>query len=171
MVEKLASIERHESMRGWFAHELHARMVENELIWVVTGGVGYGVFDKIRRDFPERFVNTAAAEQAMIGISVGLAIEEKIPVVYTITPFLLYRPFETIRNYLDRDGIAVKLIGSGRDRDYGHDGYSHFAEEDRKLMGILSNIEAFWPETKEELPQLLERILYNSRPSYLNLRR
>ncbi len=135
------------------------------------GGVGYGVFDKIRRDFPERFVNTAAAEQSMIGISVGLAIEGKIPVVYTITPFLLYRPFETIRNYLNRDGIPVKLIGSGRDRDYGHDGFSHYAEEDRRVMQIFSGIEAYWPETREEIPKILDRILASSRPCYLNLRK
>lgn len=170
-IEGLSPAERHESMRGWFVYELHARMIENGKIWVVMGGVGYGVFDKIRRDFADRFVNTAAAEQAMIGVAVGLAIKDRVPFVYTITPFLLYRPFETIRNYINREGIPVILVGSGRDQDYGYDGFSHFAEEDRRVMALFPNIQSFWPETKEEVPQILDYILSSPRPTYLNLRR
>lgn len=171
MVEQLETSDRHESMRGWFAYELHGLMRLDDHIWVVTGDLGFGMFDSIQKDYPERFINVGAAEQAMMGIGVGLAIGGQIPVVYSITPFLLYRPFETVRNYLQHDGIPVKLVGGGRDRDYSHDGFSHWAEEDRDIMKILSNIEAHWPETKEELPQLLTRILYNGKPSYLNLRR
>lgn len=171
MVERLTPIERHESMRGWFVYELHRRMIQNKHIWAVVGGVGYGVFDKIKRDFPERFVNTGAAEQVMLGIAVGLAIEGKRSFVYTITPFLLYRPFETIRNYLNRDGIPVILVGSGRNQDYGHDGFSHWAEEDKRVMAIFTNIQSFWPETKEEIPQILDYVLANQKPTYLNLRR
>lgn len=171
MAEKLNVSERHESMRGWFAYELHARMIENSRIWVVTGDLGYGMFDKIWRDFPDRFINVGAAEQAMMGVGVGLAIEGKIPVVYSITPFLLYRPFETIRNYLNRDGIPVKLVGGGRDKDYGHDGFSHWSEEDREVMALFGGIDCAWPETKEEIPELLNRQLYHPGPTYLNLRR
>lgn len=170
-MEKLATSERHESMRGWFVYELHALMINNLAIWTVVGGVGYGVFDKIRRDFLDRFVNVGAAEQAMVGVAVGLATAGKRPFVYTITPFLLYRPFETIRNYLNRDGLPVVLVGSGRDQDYGRDGFSHWAQEDRRVMAIFPNIDCFWPETKEEIPQVLDYILASQRPSYLNLRR
>ncbi len=171
MVEHLSETERHDSMRGWFAYELHARMMVDSRIWVVTGDLGYGMFDKVRRDFPERFVNVGAAEQAMMGVGIGLAIEGIIPVVYSITPFLLYRPFETIRNYVDREGIPVKLVGGGRDRDYGHDGFSHWAEEDRLVMALFPGIVSAWPETKEEIPEIISAILSSPRPTYLNLRR
>ncbi len=171
MVEQLKVSERYESMRGWFTYELHDLMRLDDRIWMMTGDLGYGMFDRVKRDFPKRFVNVGAAEQAMVGMAVGLAIEGQIPVVYSITPFLLYRPFETIRNYLHRDGIPVKLIGGGRNRDYGHDGFSHWAEEDRKIMEVFSKIEAFWPETKEEIPELLRYIISSQRPTYLNLRR
>ena len=50
MVEKLAEQERHESMRGWFAYHLHARMLKDSHIWVVTGDLGYGMFDRIKYD-------------------------------------------------------------------------------------------------------------------------
>lgn len=171
MVEQLKISERHESMRGWFAYELHDQMRKNDRVWVVTGDLGFGMLDKIRKNFPGRFINVGAAEQAMMGVGVGLAIEGMIPIVYSITPFLLYRPFETIRNYLNRDRIPVKLVGSGRDRDYSIDGFSHWAEEDRNIMAVLKDIEGFWPETKEEVPALLEHFLYNRWPAYLNLRK
>ncbi|MDO8657799.1 MAG: hypothetical protein Q7K55_03600, partial [Candidatus Levybacteria bacterium] len=109
---------RHDSMRGWFAYDLYNHMAKNENIWIITGDLGYKLFDYIRRDFPERFINTGAAEQAMIGIAIGLALDGKIPFVYSITTFLLYRPFETIRNYINYEKIPVKLIGSGRNKDY-----------------------------------------------------
>lgn len=146
-------------------------MASNDRIWVITGDLGYGMFDRIRDDFPKRFVNVGAAEQVMIGIGVGLALRGKIPIVYSITPFLLYRPFETIRNYINGEKIPVKMVGSGRNKDYLHDGFSHWAEEDREVMKIFPNVLSFWPETKEEIPNLLSEILFNNQPVYLNLKR
>ena len=133
-------------MRRCFADILHQQMARNKDIWVITADLGYKMWDKIREDYPQRFLNVGASEQAMMGIAVGLALEGKIPVVYSITPFLLYRAFETLRNYVDHERIPVKLIGSGRDRDYVHDGFSHWAEEDRDILKILNNIESRWPE-------------------------
>ncbi len=171
MVKKLKTEDRHNSMRGWFAWELHSHMIDNENIWVITGDLGYKMFDNIKRDFSERFINAGVSEQAMIGVGVGLALEGKIPLIYSITPFLLYRPFETIRNYINHEQIPVKLIGGGRDKDYLYDGFSHWAQEDKEVMKIFSNIIPFWPETKEEILGLLPEILYNNKPTYLNLTR
>lgn len=170
-MQKLNETERHDSMRGWFAYEVYNHMVDNKDIFVVVGDLGYGMFDKIKRDFPDRFINTGAAEQSMIGVGVGLAEMGKIPFVYSITPFLLYRGFETIRNYINREKVPVKLIGSGRDKDYLHDGFSHWAEEDRHIMGNFKNIWCKWPETKEELPNLVGEMVTNKEPYYCNLRR
>lgn len=171
MVTRLKVSDRHNSMRGWFAWELYKHMAENEKIWVVTGDLGFGMFDKIRDNFSERFINVGSAEQTMMGIGIGLALEGKIPIVYSITPFLLYRPFETIRNYINREKIPVKLIGSGRNKDYLNEGFSHWAEEDREVMKIFPNIKSFWPKAKEEIPKLLPEILSNKEPVYLNLSR
>lgn len=171
MVEHLSEAERHESMRGWFAYELHSQMLKNDKIWVVTGDLGFGMFDKIKRDFPDRFINVGAAEQAMIGVSIGLAYEGIIPVTYSITPFLLYRPFETIRNYINREKVPIVLAGGGRDQDYGHDGFSHWSEEDRQVMELFGNISSFWPENKEDIPELLKVIFSDPVPYYINLRR
>lgn len=171
MAQELTINERHDSMRGWFAYELHKQMVNNPKIWLVTGDLGYGMFDKIKRDFPERFVNTGAAEQAMIGVSIGLAYGGLQPVVYSITPFLLYRPFETIRNYVDRESVPIILAGGGRDYDYGHDGFSHWSSEDKRVMSLFPKIISVWPDEKESIPDILQMALNNHQPFYINLKR
>jgi len=158
-------------MKRCFVDILHKKMSENKNIWVVTGDLGYKMWDEIKRDYPKRFINVGAAEQSMVGVGIGLALEGKIPFVYSISPFLLYRPFETIRNYLNQEKIPVKLIGSGRDKDYFRDGFSHWALEDREIMKILNNINARWPETNEDLPEIVNEMIRNNSPYYLNLRK
>jgi transketolase len=158
-------------MRKQFAESLYKHMIKNENIWLITGDLGFGMFDKIKNNIKDRFVNVGAAEQTMMGVAVGMALEGKIPFVYSITPFLLYRPFETIRNYVNHENIPVKMIGSGRNIDYAHDGFSHWAEEDEEVMRIFKNIQSVWPTTKEEIPNLVEEMIKTSVPYYVNLSR
>jgi len=159
------------NQRRLFADIIYKKMLKNKNIWVITGDLGYKMWDQVRNKFPERFLNVGAAEQSMLDIAVGLALEGKTPIVYSITTFLLYRPFETIRNYINREEIPVKLIGSGRDRDYIHDGFSHWAQEDRKVLKIFKNIQVHWPNSIEDIPGLINKMLSSKKPWYINLTR
>ena len=156
-------------MRKEFAEFLHGEMSYNENIVLITGDLGYGLWDRIKIDYWDRFYNVMSSEQLMVGTAVGLAMEGFIPLVYSITPFVLYRPFELLRNYLDHENIPVKLIGGGRDRDYGYLGFSHWAEEDIKVLSTLKNIKLYKPEKSTE--SIYQDFLYNYKPSYLNLSR
>lgn len=157
-------------MRREFATELHKHMEKNKDIWLVTADLGWGMWDKIRDDFPDRFINTGAAEQACADICVGLALEGKIPFMYTISPFY-YRCWETLRTYINHEKINVKLIGSGRDKDYAHDGFSHDASDIKGFLDQLVNIKKFWPEDKEEIPAMLDLMLTLNDPCFISLRR
>lgn len=157
--------------RAVFAQELHKHMMKNDKIWVITNDLGYKMWDQIRKDFPDRFLNVGAAEQSLIGVATGLALEGKIPFVYSITTFLLYRPFETIRNYIDHEKIPVRLVGAGRDRDYGDLGFSHWSEEDKEVMKIFKNIKSQWPDDPEIIPSLVEEMVSQNIPWYVNLKR
>ena len=156
-------------MRKEFATFLHKEMSYNNSIVLLTGDLGYGLWDRIKIDYPDRFYNVMSSEQLMVGTAVGLAMEGFIPLVYSITPFVLYRPFELLRNYLDHENIPVKLIGGGRDRDYGYLGFSHWAEEDIKVLSTLENIQLYKP--KKGSDKIYKEFLYNEKPSYLNLKR
>lgn len=158
-----------ESQSGYFADTLFKEMEKNPNIWVLTGDVGYGVLDDIQREFPERFINTGASEQSLLDIGVGLAMSGKIPVCYSITPFLLYRGFETIRNYINHEKIPVILVGRGRDKDYHDCGFSHWSEEDYQVMNIFKNIKARWPNTNEEASLAIIEAIKMREPFYINL--
>jgi len=158
-------------MRKVFVEKLFSKMLTNPDIYVITGDLGYGLWDTVRDNFPNRFFNVGSSEMVMMGMAVGLANDNKIPFVYSITPFAIYRPFEVIRNYLDHEKVPVKVVGGGRGKDYGYLGFSHWAEEDREVVRTFKNIKSFWPEDQEEVEDCLNYSLENRNPVYINLSR
>ena len=156
-------------MRNCFSSLLKGEMEKNKNIYLMSADLGYNLWDDIKAD--DNFINPGSSEQLMIGMAAGMTLEGKIPVCYSITPFLLYRPFEFIRNYAHYEKLPIKLIGGGRGKDYGNLGYTHWAEEAEAIMKVLSNIETYYPNTKDEVRDIFSEFLYNGKPSYLNLRR
>jgi transketolase len=157
--------------RKLFAQLLLDEMAVNDNIYLITGDLGYGLWDKIKDTFPDRFYNVGSSEMAMMGMGIGLAMDGKIPFVYSITPFAIYRPFEMIRNYLDHEKIPVNIIGGGRDQDYGYLGFSHWAEDDKKIMTQFNNIANAWPENEDHLQKCMDYCLEKIGPVYINLKR
>src|SRR3989304_6008404 len=143
-------------MRREFADQLYNKMKDNPNIWCLTGDLGIKILDDIRQDFPNRFINCGASEQAMLDISVGLAYEGKKVFVYTITPFF-YRAFETIRTYINYEKLSIILCGSGRDKSYIHDGYSHDASDVLDYFRPMKNFRLYLPNKKEEILEILDR--------------
>jgi transketolase len=162
----------HPSQRGYFAYYLHKAMEQDPDIWVISIDLGYGMLDRIREDFPDRFLNTGASEQAAMGIAVGLAMQGKKPFIYSISTFLIYRAFETIRNYINREEIPVRLVGGGRDKDYEHDGFSHDATDILTALNrCFPNIKLLWPDEKEEVEAMVNQMVGEGRPWFISLRR
>lgn len=154
-------------MRKAFAEALYKEMETDPTIYLITADLGFGLFDRIREHFPNRFFNVQAAEQAMLGAAIGIALSGKTAICYSITPFLIYRPFEWIKLYLEGEGIPVKLVGSGRGQDYSHDGPSHFAEDDV----IYNTIGCVYPENYANMEVCLHHVLHNNKPTFLSLKR
>jgi transketolase len=158
-------------MRKRFGELIASAMAQDDRIWLLSGDLGFGVLDQARQTFPNRFCNVGAAEQLMLGAAVGLAHSGKIPVCYSITPFVIFRPYEYLRNYLDHEMCPVKLVGAGRGQDYGHLGFSHWADDANRALSVFGNIDQFMPETEQDLDLLWANWLYSDLPAYLNLRR
>ena len=156
-------------MRKTFATLLYNQMKVDNNIYVITADLGYKMFDQIRDEFPNRFINVGAAEQLMIGIAIGLSYEGFIPICYSITPFLLARPFELIRNYIDSEITPIKLVGSGRGQEYKIDGFSHWADDDSKIINCFKNIMPIYPRNISEVEYMFDEFLYSLVPMFLSL--
>ena len=158
-------------MRRAFVDALLGAMESDPDVVLLTADVGYGLLDPVRDRFADRFHNVGAAEQAMIGMGVGLALADKKPVCYSITPFLLFRPFELLRNYLHRQDVPVLLVGSGRDDDYREDGFTHWAHDAHAVLGLWPAIESYWPNSPPEAAAMFQQALSARLPAFLSLRR
>lgn len=159
------------SIRKEFAKILHQEMRKNEDIVFIIGDLGYGHFDEIREEFPDRVFNPGAAEQLILGMACGFAMDGKLPVCYSMTPFLLYRPFEILRTYIDHEEIPVMLAAAGRDKDYAEAGFSHWATDDKKHLSGFENIIKMWPEDRAEMEKAFEQFVNEPKPYYINLSR
>lgn len=154
-------------MRNEFAKVLHAEMAKNENIVLVVADLGYFIFDKIREDYPDRFYNVQAAEFGGLGFCIGLSLMGKIPFFYSITPFLIHRPFELIKLYLEHEQIPVILVGSGRGKDYLKDGISHW--EDETVTERL-NVWTYYPD-KTNMEEIVKIAIELKQPTFISLLR
>lgn len=158
-------------MREHFFQLLYNLMEQDKRVYFITADLGYGLVNKIKVDFPDRYINCGAAEVAGMGLSVGLALSGKIPVFYSITPFALFRPAEVIRNYVNHEKIPVKIVTSGRGKDYEHDGFSHHGEDDKDFIKLFDNVIPYWPTSNDLLTAQFNIMMTTDQPFYLNLKR
>ena len=129
-------------MRRRFGKIITELADKDENIHIIAGDIGYRVFDEFREKHPDRFINMGICEQSIIGVSAGMALEGLKPWVYTITPFLIERPFEQIKLDIDHQNVNVKLVGFA---DYPTLGPTHTELNGKKLMQLFKNITSFFP--------------------------
>jgi transketolase len=89
------------------------------------------------------------------------------PWVYTITPFLIERPFEQIKLDIDQQNVNVKLIGFA---DYPHLGPTHSEINDKKLMSLFQNIESYFPRNGDETEKFIYQSYKKKGPNFISLK-
>ena len=134
---------------------------------LLVGDIGYRIFDEFRTRHPSRFYNMGICEQSMIGVSSGMAHEGLKPWVYTITPFLIERPFEQIKLDINEQKANVKLVGYA---DYPTLGPTHTELDARLLMGLLKNIKSFFPKDGNETKIFSREASLIEGPAFIGLK-
>ena len=133
-------------MRNAFADVIYEIGQEDSRICALVADISpAGSIVKFREKFPERFINTGVAEQAMIGIAAGLALKGMRPFCYTIATFSLYRPFEMIRVDLCYQNLPVTVIGMGAGIIYSTLGGTHHSMEDVAVASAIPNMTVLAP--------------------------
>ncbi|RJR30270.1 hypothetical protein C4564_00780 [Candidatus Microgenomates bacterium] len=156
-------------MRNRFVETLEKIARRDKRVVLLTGDLGFTVFESFQRKFPQRFFNFGVTEDAMISAAVGLARSGKIPLVYSIAPFITLRPFEQIRNDICMHNANVKIVGVGAGLAYASAGPSHHVLEDVAVLRTLPNMTIVCPADPLETAHALPAIIKHNGPLYLRL--
>lgn len=138
---------------------------------VLTGDLGFKLFDDFKSKHPNMFYNIGVAEADMIGIAAGLSLSGENVYCYSIIPFLIMRAFEQIRIDIAYNNLNVKLVGFGSGFTYGLEGFTHYALEDLALMRILPNMTVVIPADSMEAISLAKSTIEYKGPMYIRLGR
>lgn len=156
-------------MRSSFIVTLTKLAKINKDVFLLTGDLGYSVFEDFKREFPDRFFNIGIAEQNMIGVASGLALSGKIVFVYSIIPFVTLRCYEQIRNDLCMQNLNVKIVGMGAGLHYGSSGPTHHALDDINIMRSLPNMTILIPSSPLETERAMKESVKQDGPFYIRL--
>jgi len=156
-------------MRDAFIKGLSALAEADERIVLLTGDLGFKIFDDFARRFPGRFVNAGVAEPNMIGVAAGLALDGFRPFAYSIAPFATLRCFEQIRNDICYHGANVKIVCVGGGMSYGPVGFSHHATEDLAILRSLPGMLVLSPGDLWEAAEAARYLVSHRGPAYLRL--
>ena len=138
-------------MRKQFGKTIVRLAEKDERIVLITGDVEQEMTE-FKARFPERFFNLGLCEQAITSMAAGLAIEGMRPVVYSITPFVLERPFEQVKIDIDQQNLPVMLIGYS---DYPTHGPTHRPLNAEGLVGLLKNTFGYFPRNSQEVEKAM----------------
>jgi transketolase len=122
-----------------------------------------GAFER----FPNRVVNVGIMEQTAVSVAAGFALEGFHPIVHSIAPFVVERPFEQIKDDFCYQGLGGTLISIGASYDYGTDGMTHQCPGDVPILKTLPRMQVCVPGTADEFEILLRQTYNNGAPTYI----
>ena len=161
------------TMRDALIEKIYEKMHEDDKIFFLSADFGAPSLDKLRHDFSDRFINVGIAEQNLINISTGLALEGFTVYAYAIAGFLTMRAYEQIRTNLalssQHKQINVNLIGVGTGVSYDMSGPSHHCLEDLTIMRTLPNIVLFSPSDWVLAEKFVDFSTNVRKPKYIRL--
>jgi len=156
-------------MRDAFLAALTSLAEKDKDVVLLTGDLGYGVFEEFEFRFPGQYFNVGVAEQNMTGVASGLSLEGKKVVTYSIGNFPTLRCLEQIRNDACYHDANITVVASGGGFSYGSLGMSHHATEDLAILRSLPNISVVAPCTVKEAGEATTAMIRGGGVGYLRL--
>lgn len=146
-------------------------MAENDKIWFLAADLGSPALDRMRQEFPNRCINVGIAEQNLVNVATGLALEGQIVYGYAIAPFISMRAYEQVRVNLSVSSqirpVNVNLIGVGGGVSYQVSGPTHHCLEDLSIMRLLPNMTVFSPSDAALAAAFVDYSIAHNSPKYL----
>ncbi len=156
-------------MRKTCLNQVHELAKRDQRVVFIGSDLGAGTLDPFKTEFPERFFMEGIAEQNVIGMAAGMAMEGFIPHVNTIASFLTRRCLEQVAIDICLHELPVRLIGNGGGVVYAPLGPTHLATEDMALMRALPNMTVVTVADAEEMKRFMSTSLTWPGPIYIRL--
>lgn len=157
------------TMRDQMARTLEDLMAHDERLAVVLADISTSQLKGVFRAYPERTINVGIMEQTMIGVCAGLAMEGFIPVAHSITPFLVERPYEQLKDDFCYQRLGGNFISIGASYDYSTEGMTHHGTGDVPILRTLPGMEIVVPGTPDEFDSLFREAYADGAPTYFRL--
>ena len=152
------------------------RIGEDERIVTLHADISKSIcITEFESDNPERLnrvFSTGIAEQNMMQVAAGLAMDGKIPITGTYGVFASGRPWDQLRTTVCYDNLNVKIAGAHGGVSVGADGATHEALEEIALMSVLPNMHVEAPCDSVETDRATEACVLNvDGPAYIRYAR
>ncbi len=144
---------------------------KDERVVLIVPDVGFNYIEEFRKKFPNRFFNLGVTEQTTMTIAAGMALSGLKPYVYSMINFVVFRPYEMLRNAVCLHNANVKVIGVKGSEKYKFLGFSHNLisdDEDIKALEELS-IDCFVVSDPEKVRDTILKTYNKKGPAYIRL--
>ena len=156
-------------MRDAFSDTLVELAQSDPRVILITGDHGYALFDRIRKELPDRYLNAGIAEQNMVGVAAGLARQGFRPFVYGLSAFVPIRVLEQIKLDVAHDNLPVIFVGDGAGLVYSTLGSSHQSAEDIAAVRAIPDVSILSPGDRFELRASMREAMRRESPVYLRM--
>jgi transketolase len=142
---------------------------EDERIVFIGSDLGVGVLDEFKKNIPSRFFMEGVAEQNLVGVAAGLAMNGHVVYLNTIATFLSRRCYEQIAVDLCLHNVNVRLIANGGGVVYAPLGPTHLAIEDIAICRALPNMTVVAPADEVEMIRFVKASVDHQGPIYIRV--
>lgn len=161
-----------EEMREVFGKTLVDLGAENSNVWVLDADLNTSTKTVyFLEKYPQRFIQVGIAEQNLVGIASGLALEGKIPFPCTFADFISRRSLDQVAISIAYPKANVKLIGAYPGLFTGKAGATHQSVQDLANMRAMPNMVVVDPGDNTEFAQVLKAAVEYTGPVYIRVTR
>jgi transketolase len=155
------------AMRERLAQTSTDLLERDDRVAILLAGISSGYFRRAHRSAPTRTISVGIMEPTMIGVAAGFAMEGFHPIVHSIAPFLVERPFEQLKLDFGYQHLGGTFFSVGASYDYAAEGGTHQAPGDVGALLTIPGAEVFAPGTTSEAERLLRATYADGRITYI----
>ena len=168
----MSEIIKQQDARREFIDVLMALAEKDDKIVLIITDVGFNYIEEFQKRFPDRFFNLGVTEQSAMTIAAGLALSGFKPYIYSMINFVVFRPYEALRNAVCLHNANVKIIGIKGSDKYKFLGFSHnliVEDEEIKVLKHMPNLKTFVVKNPKGVKSVVLASYKRKGPTYIRI--